>query len=250
MTRGGLKPVTPGVSRQLDRIEVVHSLRGLAALSVALYHFCWGNASFAAPPMLKAITSHGWLGVQVFFVISGFVLPYSLWRAGYKLSPSNFGRFVLKRVVRLDPPYFAVIVLVLILAFASTLVPGFRGEPFHFDLEQTVLHVGYLNGLAGAPWLNPVFWTLAIECQFYLLIAVIFPLTISRRQRVRLIGFGALLMASTLAPRVELVTYHLPLFIFGIVAFQQFAGICSRQEAGDGPPARRDPAVPADGCSR
>ena len=112
-------PTLPSVARCGGRVETVHSLRGLAALAVAFFHFSNGNPNFYVPPVLRAIGANGWLGVEVFFVISGFILPYSLWRAGYQLSPSNFGRFVWKRVVRLDPPYFGTIALVLLLAYLS-----------------------------------------------------------------------------------------------------------------------------------
>lgn len=59
-------------ARHLGRIDTVHSLRGLAALAVALYHFSWGNPGYYVPPVLKAACAKGWLGVEVFFVISGF----------------------------------------------------------------------------------------------------------------------------------------------------------------------------------
>jgi peptidoglycan/LPS O-acetylase OafA/YrhL len=224
-------PVYSNVTRLSGRVETVHSLRGLAALAVAFFHFSAGNPNFYVPPALKAIGAHGGLGVEVFFVISGFVLPYSLWRARYRLSPSNFGRFVWKRVVRLDPPYFATIGLILLLAYLSARAPGFRGAPFHLDPLHVALHVGYLNAFAGFPWLNPVFWTLAIECQFYLLIALIFPLIVSRSRTIRLAVAGLSLVGSLLYPSGHAVISYMPLFACGIVAFQWFADACAKWEA-------------------
>jgi peptidoglycan/LPS O-acetylase OafA/YrhL len=128
---------------------MVQSLRGIAALAVALYHFTHGVPTVYVPSILKSIGAQGWMGVEVFFVSYGFILPYSLWRANYHISPSNFGRFVWKRVVRLDPPYLATIGVVLLLGFLSTRTTGFRGVPFHIDLVQLTLHVGYLNAFAG-----------------------------------------------------------------------------------------------------
>lgn len=78
------------------RVHLVDSLRGLAALSVALFHFCLGSPGFYVPPIPKSIGGIGFHGVDVSFVISGFVLPYSLCRGGYRLTFTSFRRFVWK----------------------------------------------------------------------------------------------------------------------------------------------------------
>ena len=121
--------------------------------------------------------------------------------------------------------------MILTLAFLGARAPGFHGRPFHFDFLLVALHVGYLNAFVGLPWLNVVFWTLAIECQFYLLIAIVFPLIVHRRRAVRLVGMGALLMAGLFSLRGNTVIYYLPLFACGIVGFQWFAGACAAWEA-------------------
>ena len=209
---------------------MVDSLRGLAALSVALAHFCLGSPEFYAPPILKSIGGFGFHGVDVFFVISGFVLPYSLWRAGYWLTLTNFRRFVWKRVVRIDPPYLVTIVLTVLMAWLSTLAPGYHGQPFRIDLSVMVWHLGYLNAFVHERWLSPVFWTLAIECQFYLLIAVLYPLVVSARRSLRL-GIPLVLLATSFfGLGDDVVTTHLPLFVCGIAAFQYLVGICTWQE--------------------
>ncbi len=231
MTGAVTRPAYATAARFGGRVETVNSLRGLAALSVALFHFSNGSPGFYVPPVLRAIGAYGWLGIEVFFVISGFILPYSLWRAGYWLSPSSFGRFIWKRVARLDPPYLCTIVLILLLAYLSSRSPGFRGPPFHFDLLQLGLHLGYLNAFAGLPWLNPVFWTLAVECQFYILIALVFPLIISGKRIVRMSAICLLLITSLLYAPGNVVTYYFPLFTCGIISFQWFAGICAKWEA-------------------
>lgn len=231
MTGTGMQPVHSNTVKTSGRVETVHSLRGLAALAVALFHFSNGNPGFYVPPALKTAGGKGWLGVEVFFVISGFILPYSLWRAGYRFSLSNFGRFTWKRVIRLDPPYLTTIALILLLGYLSAHSPGFHGLSFHVDPVQVGLHLGYLIGFSNRSWLSPVFWTLAIECQFYLLIALIFPLLVSTRWRIRHVSLGFLLMASMLYAHENVVTYYLPLFSCGIIAFQWLTGVCSKLEA-------------------
>src|SRR5690606_28624124 len=56
-----------------------------------------------------------------------------------------------------------------------------NGPPFEIDYIQLFSHLGYLNNFIGKDWLNPVFWTLAIEFQYYLLIALFFPLISSKK---------------------------------------------------------------------
>src|SRR4051812_47773396 len=103
-------------------------MRGLASFAVCWYHVTHGNAAFLSPGVLKSSGSYGWLGVEVFFVISGFVIPYALQGSKYRIR--DCGTFLLKRVVRLDPPYFATICVILVLGYLSAKTPGFAGEPF------------------------------------------------------------------------------------------------------------------------
>src|ERR1700751_2787177 len=84
------------------RLETVDQLGGLAALAVGWYHFT-NVRSFLPEGWLKQSGSFGWLGVEVFFVISGFILPWALYGADYRLS--HFPRFLAKQILRLAPPY-------------------------------------------------------------------------------------------------------------------------------------------------
>lgn len=193
-------------------------LRGIASLSVCLFHFTNGNPNFLPAGTLKHFGAGGWVGVEAFFVISGFVIPFALHRAHYTLS--NFGTFLLKRMLRLDPPYLVSITIILGLGYLSGLVPGFRGPPFHVSFPQLALHLGYANAFVGYPWLNPVFWTLALEAQFYLLIGLVFPLLISARTGVQFGTMGALVVAALVFAKQEFVFHWLLLFLLGISTFQ------------------------------
>lgn len=206
----------------------------MAALAVCWFHltsFTYGTPDGPLYAILRRTGTYGWLGVEVFFVISGFVIPYSLHRAGYRFN--CYPTFLLKRIVRLDPPYIVTIVLVLLLGFAYAL---YSGRPFEIEGQtmtttQVLLHLGYINVLFGYEWLNPSFWTLAIELQYYLLIGLLFPLVGSRRRAVRLIAFAAIAPASLTAgdgilpdtggaPFSNFITRFVFLFLLGIIAFQ------------------------------
>ncbi len=207
------------------RITTIDSLRGIASLSVAWFHFTQANPVLT-PGVVKATGRYGWLGVDIFFVISGFVIPYSLDRAGYR--QRQFGKFLVKRIVRLDPPYFANFAFVLILAFIVPLVPGFHGPRPHFTTMQLLAHIAYLNSVLGKMWINPVYWSLGIEFQYYLLIGLIFPLLTTARAIIRRIAIAALLVPGFFVPQGALLFVHLPLFVAGILTFQFKTGRLSR----------------------
>src|SRR5690349_12055072 len=126
-----------------QRLSVLDALRGIAALGVCWYHFTNGNKTFLPEGVLKSSGTFGWLGVEMFFVISGFIIPYALHRSGYRIS--DYGTFILKRIIRLDPPYLVAILIVIALGYASTATPGFQGPPFEPTITQVVLHLGYVN---------------------------------------------------------------------------------------------------------
>lgn len=158
---------------QLANIASIEVLRGLAATLVCLYHFTNGNHNFISEASwVKAILGKGWLGVEIFFVISGFIIPYSMARSQYNWR--KLPLFLLKRWLRIDPPYWASMVFVLLLHAVATLwmvrVP-------EISTPQVLFHFGYLIPFFPQyQWLNGVYWTLAVEFQYYILIALIYPL--------------------------------------------------------------------------
>jgi peptidoglycan/LPS O-acetylase OafA/YrhL len=209
---------------QQDEFVTVTALRGLAALAVCWYHVAlW--LQYLPDGWVAYSAGAGWMGPHVFFVISGFVVPWALWRGGYQRS--DFGRFLVKRLLRLEPPYFMTIALVLVIEFLRSRI-GAQTEVFSIDWMQLLLHIGYLNAFVGEAWLNPVFWSLAIEFQYYFLVALLFPWLCARDWRHR-----CLLMLIMLAAYLPLhgqaqVTWlfgYLPLFMCGFLLFQRHAGI-------------------------
>jgi peptidoglycan/LPS O-acetylase OafA/YrhL len=202
----------------MNKIVSIQMLRGVAASMVCMFHFTAGSPDYMAQiPALKEIANYGSYGVQIFFVISGFVLPYSLYNAGYQ--PSSFGNFLLRRVVRIDPPYLANIVVVIALAYVSTLSPVYRGKGVDYNWSDMALHLGYLNSFFNRPWINPVYWTLGIEFQFYILLGLIFGVFSKSSNIVRAIVVAAFLALAILVPQHSLIFVHTPLFLMGIFTF-------------------------------
>jgi peptidoglycan/LPS O-acetylase OafA/YrhL len=136
------------------------ALRAFAALWVCLYHFTGG----------VGVGAFGYLGVTIFFVISGFIVPYSMVRSRYVMAA--WPRFMLRRLVRLEPPYLVSLALLLALGLVDML----SGTPLAWTASQILGHLGYVNAFLGLPWLNSVYWSLAVEFQFYILMGVALPL--------------------------------------------------------------------------
>jgi peptidoglycan/LPS O-acetylase OafA/YrhL len=138
-------------------------LRGLAVLAVVVFHGMayhapaveWGSS---IANMIYGLTAWGWLGVNLFFVISGFLITGIL---DDTLGVQNFyKRFYLRRALRILPAYIAVLLLALATGFVT---PNYVAICLLFlaNMPGLFLHHGYL-------FYGP-FWSLAVEEQFYLL---------------------------------------------------------------------------------
>lgn len=207
------------------RVEILDLLRGIAALSVAWYHFAY-SSNVIKTPWLAASGRYGSLGVEIFFVISGFIIPYSMYLGGYHAG--DFGKFVLKRLIRLEPPYVASILVAIFFAFVAAAAPGFAGAPPHFTTHQLLLHLGYLNTFFGYEWVNPVYWTLGIEFQFYIIAALIFPLLTSRSSSARVLYMVIVGVIPLFVKTPMLAFHYFGLFGLGVLAFHYHAGSLRR----------------------
>lgn len=153
----------------------VHALRGIAALMVLVYHVtnyvsAHGNLLNEGNP-IRSGGEWGAHGVYMFFVISGCVIPLSMATSGYSIS--SLHRFLARRWVRIELPYIAAIFAFLVIHYINC-----RIFMWNFDFEplRFAHHLIYTIPFSGFEWYNVVFWTLAIEFQFYILLAVVFPL--------------------------------------------------------------------------
>jgi peptidoglycan/LPS O-acetylase OafA/YrhL len=144
-----------------DRVPTLDLLRFVAAAGVLLYHFV--TCFPADPPAISAATRYGYLGVPLFFMISGFVIP---WSAMGRTATD----FVASRVSRLYPSFWVAMALTVALVFA------FRGT---LPTVTTLLaNATMVPAMLGAPRVDDIYWTLEIEVRFY---ALIFLLLILRQ---------------------------------------------------------------------
>lgn len=206
-------------------------LRALAALSVCFYHFVYGRRTYFADDFwVKQVSWYGAYGVHVFFVISGLVIPYAMQQGGYHIR--NFFSFLWKRIIRIEPPYLISVLLVLLLNFGGSFSPWYHGEAFQLDIWNLLAHLGYANAFVGAKWLNPVYWTLAIEFQYYLFIALIFGL-LQSVEKWKWLTVLALFNAGTwLLPNPNFVFQYAAFFTAGIITYKFISGWLNRWEYG------------------
>jgi peptidoglycan/LPS O-acetylase OafA/YrhL len=217
--------------KKLGYLSSLDLLRGLAALAVCYFHFTHGNPDFLSKTnLLYQSGRYGFLGVDVFFVISGFVIPYAMYRGMYRFK--NFGKFLLKRVIRIEPPFIASIILVIALNWLSTLSPYYRGSGFTIDFTALALHLGYLNAFFQYPWVNDVYWTLAIEFQYYIIIALIFPLLIHSKKYFSFLALGVFGMMGFFITSHNFIFNYGLLFVVGILLFQFKIGYLKNSEFG------------------
>jgi len=160
------------------RLVAMDGLRFAAAAAVLLYHFTatssatgyWGTDPAQAFPLLNEVTRYGWLAVELFFMISGFVILLSADGRG-------IAGFVASRVGRLFPAYWACIVLT---AGLQQVWSGGRRT----TLTETLVNLTMVQDVFEVTGVQVVFWTLLVELKFYLLVFVLLALGPLTRNRV------------------------------------------------------------------
>lgn len=154
-----------GSTKDNFRFYELDVMRFLAALAVLLYHYTFGASRVFALPEFGAdkLLRYGYLGVDAFFMISGYVVLMSSMH-----KPPKY--FFISRVVRLYPAYWICCMLTfVILYFGKISQPGVPEVTF----KLLAYNLTMLHGFFGKPDLNGVFWTLTYEVTFYFIILLI-----------------------------------------------------------------------------
>jgi len=154
-----------------EKFDNINLLRAFAALAVVVYHVIehghWTQFPVAGPLVTFRI---GWIGVDLFFAISGFVIAYSALLL-YRKAPGTFQReYWLRRVSRIVPLY--VLTMAAWIALGS---PEFLARSASWWALQLASHLLFIHNWSAATHgaIDGVNWTLGVEMQFYLLVAVL-----------------------------------------------------------------------------
>ncbi|WP_217197767.1 acyltransferase family protein [Streptomyces buecherae] len=202
--------------RSAPRLYVLDGLRLVAALMVVLFHYValyggWENNPRAVFPSLHAYARYGWLGVEVFFLISGFVICMSTWGR-------SLGDFVVSRVSRIYPAYW---VAVLLTAAVVTVWPQVRSVA---GWGEVVTNLTMLQEGLGVSDVDGVYWTLFIELKFYALFAVVVATGVTYRKCVMFCGIWT--AAAVIAPTADntlldmwAMPLYSPYFVAGIAFY-------------------------------
>lgn len=177
-----------------ERLLFIDGLRAIAALWVILYHFYHNSPYFdyftsVLPEPLLFLCAKGWLGVEIFFVVSGYVIALSLSRDA--ITPRYTIGFIVRRYIRLYPPYFAIILAWILLTWFSNLLISSRTLAYP-SWQQLLCHVFYLQNLFSQGDIVPVTWSLCLEIQFYVLYIVCLLCMMAPRRWMRIAGGGLL----------------------------------------------------------
>jgi len=226
-----------------QKLSEIQALRGVAILMVVAFHFSvrWDSVStngkslypFAdVPGFARLLLSQGRLGVELFFMISGFVIALTLENS------SSFADFWKRRLARLWPP---LLICLPLLWLVLQVAPPFEAS----GKSLTALWISFtlLNplffGMGQTGQVTGVLWTLWVELQFYLLASLLFFRFKGLRRGVLAASFLSvvlvLLTFTTDGLPVELffqffgLPIYLPWFAAGVIAYQ-----VRKREAGKG----------------
>lgn len=197
------------------RLQQLNFLRFLAAAMVGVFH-CAFIFSPESPFMDLLILGSD--GVYVFFVISGFIIPWSLDQSHY--STDHWSIFMIKRFRRLFPPF--------VFSLLCYWIGWWWLHPYNAweSIQLLLSNLFFLVPFGVGEWVNEIYWTLWVELQFYLLVGFIFPILIhlfpSRSSGIilllNLLCFGSMLIPE--GTEKNFILFHLPYFTMGFIAFQ------------------------------
>ena len=212
------------LTAQSQRFELVELLRGFAALAVAWFHLT--NTHKGTWVEISGV--YGWLGVEIFFVISGFIIPFSMQSTFGSYGLQNAPTFLIRRMIRLEPAYLVSLLLVVVLYYLSAMTPGFQGAQQSYSIGQFAAHFLYIVPFTDFQWLQPVYWTLAYEFVFYLFMALSLNFFCQKNHRIVFTGSLALLCAGIY---FGFLPARVLLFAMGFAVFRKQIGLSSRFEA-------------------
>lgn len=148
-----------------QRYYDIDLLRFIAALSVVLFHYTFrgcsaDNLSNVSYSEILFITKYGYLGVELFFIISGFVILMTAQSGSVK-------KFLISRFTRLYPTFWIGVI------FSALFIYIFNAEKFSFTIKQFFVNLTMVPQFFGEKLIDGVYWTLLIELKFYFLIVLI-----------------------------------------------------------------------------
>lgn len=200
------------------RISELDIFRGFAAIAVVLFHFTYGyDNSVSDIQSDKFYFRYGYLGVHLFFIISGFVIFMTLEKTKKPLD------FIVSRFSRLYPAYWAAIIITII----STIILQVPFQKNIYTFQQVAINFTMFQSFFKIKDIDGAYWTLAVELTFYFIMLVLFIL--KKINKIFIISlfwmFLTVLFNTIEIPigkylKIILILNYAPLFIAGISFFK------------------------------
>lgn len=192
-----IKQPPMNTNKPANRYAELDALRGIAALMVVFFHFTMGRPEAAFGFRL------GITGVDLFFVISGFVITMSIGRVG------RAADFVINRASRLYPAYWAAATFTFALIIGRSLVV--KGDLTAVNVAQYIANLTMFQLYFGIEDLDGSYWSLAAEMVFYISILLLFRF--KQLKRINLICIG--LITAAVVAQLFFFSRNLKLFLHG-----------------------------------
>ncbi len=197
-------------SSSRSEIRALTALRGVAAMVVVLEHFS-ATAQQHSATNIPSLVAHGYMAVDLFFVLSGFIMAYTYQADFAAHGLKSFPGFLLKRAARIVPLNTVAVLLTVAAGLASQALLGrnilFESSSLAYD---TLCNLLMLQGLGIGTNLNGPSWSISTEFAAYFLFPALLALVCHRRRAVAAatVALAAIILAATAAahPRLGLDT--------------------------------------------
>lgn len=174
------------------RVNELDLMRFVAALMVVLYHYTFrGHAaddlSIMPYPWLAPVSKYGFMGVDLFFMISGFVILMTA-------ANGSLRAFIVSRIVRLYPAFWMACALTAAVTWAM------GGSRFHVTWPQFLVNLTMFSGFVGVRSVDGAYWSLFVEMKFYALVALVLLAGQIHRAERFLVGWTVVTAALEFVP--------------------------------------------------
>jgi peptidoglycan/LPS O-acetylase OafA/YrhL len=169
-----------GVQSTIGHVRVIDGVRGIAVLLVVFFHYFALRVTVSRDVFIDAVNNHSWLsfivghghlGVDIFFVLTGFLLvtPWLACKYANKQNPS-IKKYFSRRLFRIMPAYYMHLIILFVI-----IVPWIKGTEIiisSYGMENLIHHVfftHYFSPVTSSSFgVNGALWTLSLEAQFYI----------------------------------------------------------------------------------
>lgn len=221
----------------MNRNVEIDFSRALAVVLVTMHHVsrgAWLPSYEIGSFDVFGFFQNGWVGVGIFFVISGFCMGIST-KSDFKngISCGSYIRYALKRFMRIAPPYYISIV------FWFFVISIYKIAPKSLETRDILTHITFTHNFFKDTFfsISGVYWSIAVEMQFYLILPIIVSLCRGFKSSIFVLAVALVVSVITHSSNLSInykwgLLNYLTLFIFGFLLFKYKEKIASYVSSG------------------